>query len=256
MARILITGSSDGLGHNLAKSLIAQGHAVTLHARSAERAKETVSKTPGAAGILVADLSSIAETKKLALEANEIGVFDAVVHNAGVGYGQAFRRTEDGIAQLFAVNALAPYILTALMERPNRLVYVSSSLHRGGNESMVDVGWKEKKWDGFQAYGDSKLMDLILALGVARHWPEVSSNALDPGWVKTKMGGSSAPDSLKKSNDMLVWLATGDPKDIGSGKYYAAQGGKGGQHPVASDQGLQEEFLRVCEEISGVKFPK
>lgn len=102
----------------------------------------------------------------------------------------------------------------------------------------------------------NRLMDLILALGVARHWPEVSSNALDPGWVKTKMGGSSAPDSLKKSNDMLVWLATGDPKDIGSGKYYAAQGGKGGQHPVASDQGLQEEFLRVCEEISGVKFPK
>lgn len=156
MARIFITGSSDGLGHNLAKSLIAQGHIVTLHARSASRAQETLSKTPGASNILVADLSSIAQTKKLAQEANKLGVFDAVVHNAGVGYAQGFKKTEDGLAHVFAVNVLAPFILTALMERPERLVYVSSGLHRGGDEKLVDVGWKERKWDGFQAYGDSK----------------------------------------------------------------------------------------------------
>ncbi|PVH78975.1 putative daunorubicin C-13 ketoreductase [Cadophora sp. DSE1049] len=256
MARIFITGSSDGIGHNLAKFLISQGHAVTLHARSAERAKETLSKTPGASNILVADLSSISQTKQLAAEANKLGVFDAVVHNAGVGYGQGFKKTEDGIAQLFAVNALAPYILTCLMERPKRLVYVSSGLHRGGDVRMVDVGWKEKRWDGFQAYGDSKLMDVVLALAVARHWPEVSSNAVSPGWVKTKMGGSSAPDSLKKADDMLSWLATGDQKDIGSGKYYAAQGGREGAHPRAKDEGIQEEFLKICEQLSGVKFPK
>ncbi|KAH7348822.1 putative daunorubicin C-13 ketoreductase [Rhexocercosporidium sp. MPI-PUGE-AT-0058] len=253
MARIFITGSSDGIGHNLARSLIAQGHTVTLHARSVERAKETMSKTHGASNILIADLSSIAQTKNLALEANKIGVFDVVVHNAGVGYTQ--RTTEDGLAQTFAVNALAPYILTSLMEKPKRLVYVSSGLHRGGSERMVDVGWKERRWDGFQAYGDSKLMNVILAFRVARHWPEVSSNAVDPGWVKTKMGGSSAPDSLKKCDDMLVWLTTGDVKDIGSGKYYAAQGGTCGHNPAASDQSVQEEFLRICEEISGVEFP-
>lgn len=100
-------------------------------------------------------------------------------------------------------------------------------------------------------------MDLILALGVARHWPETSSNAVDPGWVKTKMGGSSATDSLKKSDDMLIRLATGVAQDIGTGKYYAAQGGgRGGQHPAASDQNVQDEFFKICEEISGVEFPK
>ena len=156
MARIFITGSSDGIGHNLAKSLISKGHTVTLHARNSSRAQETLSKTPGASNILIADLSSISQTKQLAAEANKLGVFDAVVHNAGVGYGQGFKKTEDGIAQVFAVNVLAPYILTCLMERPKRLVYVSSGLHRGGDVTLVDVAWRERRWDGFQAYGDSK----------------------------------------------------------------------------------------------------
>lgn len=102
----------------------------------------------------------------------------------------------------------------------------------------------------------NRLMDLILALAVARHWPEVSSNAVPPGWVKTKMGGSSAPDSLQKADDMLLWLATGDQKDIGSGKYYAAQGGREGPHPRAKEVGIQEELLRICEGLSGVKVLK
>ncbi|EKD21192.1 short-chain dehydrogenase/reductase SDR [Drepanopeziza brunnea f. sp. 'multigermtubi' MB_m1] len=201
MARIFITGSSDGIGHHLARSLISAGHAVTLRARSPPRAQETLSATPGAAGILVGDLSSIALTEALAHEANISGPFDAVIHNAGVGYATGRQMTEDGLAIAFAVNVLASYVLTCLMEKPRRLVYLSSGLHRGGREDLVDVGWTDdgRDWDGMRAYSDSKLMDVLLAFSVTRHWPGVSSNAFSPVWVKTEMSGSGASGSIEKS---------------------------------------------------------
>jgi short-subunit dehydrogenase len=157
MARIFITGSSDGIGQIVARSLIAQGHQVTLHARNSQRANQAMEAVPDAEGVLVADLSSIAQTKKLASDANKTGVFDTVIHNAGIGYGESPRKTEDGIAYVFAVNALAPYILTCLMERPKKLVYLSSGLHTSGDASLKDVAWTSgRSCNGFQAYSDSK----------------------------------------------------------------------------------------------------
>jgi short-subunit dehydrogenase len=157
MARIFITGSSDGIGQTVARNLIAQGHQVTLHARNSARAKEAMASVHGAEGVLIADLSSISETKKLAHDANKTGVFDTVIHNAGIGYGESKKVTEDGIAHVFAVNALAPYILTCLMERPKKLVYLSSGLHSGGDASLKDVTWTSgTRWNGLQAYSDSK----------------------------------------------------------------------------------------------------
>jgi len=112
---------------------------------------------PGAEGVLIADLSSIAQTKKLVSDANRTGVFDAVIHNAGIGYGESLQKTEDGIAHVFAVNALAPYILTSLMERPKKLIYLSSGLHTGGDASLEDITWTGgKRWNWLQAYSDSK----------------------------------------------------------------------------------------------------
>lgn len=157
MARIFITGSSDGIGQIVARKLIAQGHQVTLHARNSQRAKQAIAAAPGAEGVLIADLSSIAQTKKLVSDANRTGVFDAVIHNAGIGYGESLQKTEDGIAHVFAVNALAPYILTSLMERPKKLIYLSSGLHTGGDASLEDITWTGgKRWNWLQAYSDSK----------------------------------------------------------------------------------------------------
>jgi short-subunit dehydrogenase len=157
MARIFITGSSDGIGQLVARQLIAQGHQVTLHARNSQRAEVAMSGAPGAEGVLIADLSSIAQTKQLASDANKAAVFDTVIHNAGVGYQEGFKKTEDGIAHVFAVNALAPYILTCLMEKPKKLVYMSSELHTGGSENLKDVTWTGgRRWNGLQAYSDSK----------------------------------------------------------------------------------------------------
>ena len=181
MARVLVTGSADGLGRMAAALLVGEGHEVVLHARSEARGRAATAAVPGAAAVLCADLSSIAQTRRLAAEANAIGVFDAVIHNAAIGYREKRRVvTEDGHSHIFAVNTLAPFILTASMKRPKRLVYVSSELHRRGAPAVDDLNWERRSWNGTQAYSDTKLHDAMLAFAVARRWPDVISNALEP----------------------------------------------------------------------------
>ncbi|GAB2687138.1 SDR family NAD(P)-dependent oxidoreductase [Mucilaginibacter koreensis] len=256
MARIFITGSADGLGQMAAQILVNEGHEVVLHARNQQRTKEALAAVPGAANAIAGDLSSIAETRKVAEEANRLGRFDAVIHNAGIGYREpAKNNTIDGLPLVFAVNALAPYLLTCLMERPDRLIYVSSGLHRDGDTSLKDLTWDTRRWSGFNAYADSKLHDVLLAFAVARNWPQVYSNALEPGWVATKMGGSGAPDSLEEAPKTQTWLATSnDAAALVSGKYFYHQ--KQQEFlKAAADVALQNKFLAECERISGVKLP-
>jgi NAD(P)-dependent dehydrogenase (short-subunit alcohol dehydrogenase family) len=256
MSRIFITGSADGLGQMAARLLVADGHQVVLHARNISRANEALKAVPGAETALAADLSSIAETKALAEEVNRLGAFDAVIHNAGIGYREPRRKaTADGLPEVFAVNSLSVYILTCLINRPKRLVYTSSGLHRQGDPSLKDLAWKERPWSGYQAYSDSKLHDVILAFAVARLWPDVYSNALEPGWVATKMGGSGAPDSLEDGPKTQVWLATGDDKQaLTTGKYFYHQAAHP-YLPAAADTHIQDRFLDACSEFSGVKLP-
>ncbi len=190
MARVFITGSSDGLGQMAAQLLVEHGHGVVLHARSEQRGQEALAAVPGAESVAIGDLTSIAQTRNVAEQVNRLGAFDAVIHNAGIGYREPRRiATEDGLPQVFAVNTLAPYILTALIEKPKRLVYLSSGLHQGGDASLKDLAWEDRPWRGQQAYSDTKLHDVLLAFAIARRWPDVLSNALEPGWVPTKMGG-------------------------------------------------------------------
>src|SRR5213595_1689718 len=183
MSRVLITGSSDGLGLMAAKRLIAAGHEVLLHARNQERARDALTAASKAHGVVVGDLASIVETRGLADQANHLGPFDAVIHNAGVGDREGRIETLDGLEHIFAINVLAPYLLTALIEQPKRLIYLSSGMHRGGDPDLTDLQWTRRRWDGSQAYSDSKLFDAVLALAMARCWPAVWSNAVDPGWV-------------------------------------------------------------------------
>jgi len=256
MARILITGSADGLGRMAARILVGQGHRVVLHARNEQRGEEAMAAVPGAEAVLSADLSVIAEMKRLATEANASGTFDAVIHNAALGYQERGRGdTPDGLPPLFAVNSLAPYVLTCLMNRPKRLIYMSSGLHIQGDVSLKDLAWNERCWSGYAAYADSKLHDLILAFAVARHWPDVQSNAVEPGWVATKMGGPNAPDNLEKGVETQAWLALSE--DAGarvSGRYFYHEREKSFLKDAA-EAGTQERFLAACEAVSGVKFP-
>jgi NAD(P)-dependent dehydrogenase (short-subunit alcohol dehydrogenase family) len=255
MARVFITGSADGLGQMAAQNLVADGHRVVLHARSAERAREALSAVPGAEDAVVGELSRIDDTKALAERVNALGDFDAVIHNAGVGYRERARSaTPDGLPLVFAVNTLAPYILTALIHRPKRLVYLSSGMHQSGDSSLRDLEWKSRAWDGSQAYSDSKLHDVILAFAVARLWPDALSNAVEPGWVPTKMGGPSAPDDLSKGPETQQWLAVSDePAALVTGEYFFHKRRKGAQS-AAREPKVQEMLLAKCAKLSGVQL--
>jgi NAD(P)-dependent dehydrogenase (short-subunit alcohol dehydrogenase family) len=257
MAKVFITGSADGLGKLTARLLVDEGHEVVLHARNQKRGNDAMAAVKNATSVVIGDLSSIAETKAVAEQVNKLGTFDAVIHNAAVGDKESRKHvTIDNLAHVFAINSLAPYILTCLMNRPKRLVYMSSSLHRSGDDSLKDLNWDERKWNGFNAYSDSKLHNVVLAFAVARIWPSVFANALDPGWVPTKMGGPAAPDSLEEGCKTQAWLATSnDERALVTGAFFYHQQYRE-SHESAELASVQEKYLEECERISGVKFPK
>jgi NAD(P)-dependent dehydrogenase (short-subunit alcohol dehydrogenase family) len=256
MARVLVTGSADGIGHVTARQLVEQGHAVTLHARSEGRAATARERVPGAEAAVVGDLASLAEVRGLAEQANALGRYDAVVNNAGVGYQWGRRReTEDGLSEVFAVNVLAPYVLTALMHRPDRIVMVSSGMHLGHRPDLADLQWVRRRWDGWGPYSESKLWDVVLAFALARLWPEVRANAVDPGWVPTRMGGRGAPDDLELGADTQAWLAAGDGDATTLTGAYLYHREARPAHPAASDATLQDSLLAACADLSGVALP-
>lgn len=252
MARVFITGSSDGLGLLATGLLIEQGHEVVVHGRNDDRSRDALKAASGARGAVTGDLSTIAGARTVADQVNKLGHFDAVIHNAGIGYREGRVEMEPGVPSVFAVNVLAPYILTALIKKPDRLVYVSSGTHHGVRPRMDDLLWTRRAWSGFSAYAESKLCDVLLAFAVARRWKNVKSNALEPGWVATKMGGPSAPDDLHKGCVTQAWLATSEDELARStGGYFYHQRPRA-PNPIASDVRIQEELLAECHRISGV----
>lgn len=254
--RVLVTGSSDGLGRMAAQLLVEDGHAVVLHARNDARARDAMQAVPGAQSVVIGDFASIEQIRGVADQANVIGSFDAVIHNAAVGFRESRRiETPDGLSHVFAVNTLAPYLLTALMRRPDRLVYVSSELHRRGDASLSDLNWTARPWRGNEAYSDTKLHEALLACAIARRWPGIRSNALEPGWVATKMGGSHATGDLDAAHRTQVWLATSDDPDaaVTSGYFFHLRPRK--PSGALLDVECQERLLAACERISGVRLP-
>lgn len=255
MARIFISGSSGGLGLMAADKLISQGHKVVLHARNAARAEDARRELPKAEAIVVGDVETIAATNDIAARVNKLGRFDAVIHKAAVGYREGYRVTADGLPHVFAINTLSAFLLTALIERPKRLVYLSSGMHHHAKANLDDLLWKKRSWDGSSAYAESKLHDTMLAFAVAHKWPDVFSNALEPGWVPTKMGGPGAPDDMDQAHLTQVWLAAGDdPKANVTGEYFYHLK-RMAPNPQANDVELQDRLIAACSEISGVSFP-
>ncbi len=241
MAKIFITGSSDGLGLFAAKKLVNEGHQVVLHARNESRGQHAMDQCPGAETVLIGDLSNEKETLQLAEHANAWGTFDAVIHNAAV-YAVDY-------TTIFAVNVIAPYLLTAKMHLPRRLVYLSSGDHRNGRaflQTAVKSG---------VSYADSKFFISAFACAIARRYPDVYSNSVDPGWVATKMGGAGAPDDLVKGYETQSWLAVSDePSAKVSGKYFYHEQTHAPKSGV-EDSDLQEQMIAICEDHTGIQLP-
>jgi NAD(P)-dependent dehydrogenase (short-subunit alcohol dehydrogenase family) len=255
MARIFITGSSDGLGRAAARSLLDQGHEVLLHARSVERASALAGLASEAAGVVIGDLRSATDTCRIAEQVNAIGHMDAVIHNAGIYRTPNRGSTPEGHADILAVNTLAPFMLTGLIERPGRLVYLSSGLHRDGEGSLRDLDWTERRWDTARAYAESKLHVVALAFFLARRWPQVLSNVVDPGWVRTRMGGTNAPVDIDTGQRTQSWLAVStQPAAMVSGRYWHHMRQ---QRPAAEamDTGFQDELIVRLQELTGVTLP-
>ena len=180
-------------------SLVEQGHEVVLHGRTAARSTDARRELREARDVVTGDLSTVRGAREVAEQVNRLGHFDAVIHNAGIGYREPKRvETQDGVSEVFATNVLASFVLTALIERPARLVYLSSGMHQTAVANLEDFAWTRRRWSGSTAYAESKLYDVLLAFAAARLWPDVFANALEPGWVPTRMGGPGAPDDMTK----------------------------------------------------------
>jgi NAD(P)-dependent dehydrogenase (short-subunit alcohol dehydrogenase family) len=251
VASIFVTGSADGIGLETARRLVAAGHRVVLHGRNQRRADHAAASVPGAAAAVVGDLSVIAGITMAAGSASVLGPYDAVIHNAGVYTSPHRQATSSGGERIFTVNVLAPYLLTALMPRPARLVYLSSGLEAAGRVNLADLQWEDRPWSGMQAYCDSKLYDVMLAFAVARRHPPVVANAVDPGWVRTKMGGPGAPDSIPEGADSPVWLATSDEPEALRGGRLIRRRAEVKANPAAYDVDLQDALLTACAGLTG-----
>ncbi len=179
---------------------------------------------------------------------------DAIIHNAGIASTKDRSPTPEGHASILAVNTLAPYMLTALIERPRRLVFLSSSMHRGGSSSLREIDWCARSWNASQAYSDSKLYLTTLAFAIARRWPDVLSNAVDPGWVPTKMGGPGAPDDLEQGHLTQSWLAVSDDSAaMVSGRYWHRRQTHAPAKQV-SEAGFQDQLSEKLAELTGVSL--
>lgn len=256
MANVFVTGSSDGIGLQTAIMLVEAGHRVVLHARDEARATGLASAVPHAAATVLGDLASIEQTRALAKAAAQLGPFDAVIHNAGVGGGMVTRDvTADGFSRMFQVNVLAPYLLTALIPLPARLVYLSSGLEAQGIADLDDPQYERKAWNGMQAYSDAKLYDVMLAFAMARRYPSIS-NAVDPGWIRTKLGGPNAPGALADGADTPVWLATSDePAATATGRLLKNRTVLPA-NPAASATALQDRLLEILQDCTGTALPE
>lgn len=257
MARIFITGSSDGLGLMAGKLLAADGHQIVLHARNGRRARDAHHALPSADAVVVGDVSTIAGARSVAEQANGLGRFDAVIHNVAIGYREPARiRTDDGLPHVFATNVMAPYVLTALMHRPRRLVYLSSKLHQQVDANFDDLLWEHRRWDGTTAYSETKLYDTMLACFMARRWRDTCSTSLEPGWVPTKMGGPGATDDLAQAHLTQAWLATSEDAEATHSGAYFYHLRRVQPNPQVHDPALQDRLVQRLEELTGVVLPE
>ncbi len=250
MASICITGSTDGIGLAAARQLLAGGHQVVVHARSAERGEPVVAELARAGDVRLAvgDLADLDQVRTLA---EAVGEVDVLVHNAGVWPPDGAPASAQGHELTFAVNVLAPHLLTALLAGRvrQRLVFLGSGMVGSGRVDPRRLGAAEDRW---QAYADSKAVDVALALGWARRLPDLRVGAVDPGWVKTKLASPGAPGDVRTGGERVA-VAAADPDWPGG---YTA-GTRPARLPAElTSTRLQDELLAALDDLAGLPAPR
>jgi NAD(P)-dependent dehydrogenase (short-subunit alcohol dehydrogenase family) len=238
-SRVFVTGSADGLGRATAETLLGEGHEVVVHVRARHRLTAVEDLLARGAVAVVGDLEDLEQTRHVAEQVNALGRMDTVIHNAGVYSGPT----------LVPVNVVAPYVLTALIKRPRRLIYLSSGMHAGGRPKLDDVDWSGRR--ATASYSDTKLFVTTLAAAIARRWQDVLSNSVDPGWVPTKMGGSNAPDDLQLGHLTQEWLATSDAGEARTTGGYWHHQRRVQPHRSVHDLKFQDKLVGELARVTG-----
>lgn len=245
--RILITGSTAGLGQLAAAHLLRRGHDVVAHARNEQRAAEVRRDLPDLDAVVIGNLLDLDETRSLAGQINALGTFDVIIHNSGE-YGLSD-------AEILNANSLSPYLLTCLVNTPREaIVYLTSSLHLGGELKLNEL----RKGGTNVNYNDSKLHMATLATAIARRRPNLRVNAVAPGWVATVMGfhnGPYAPDDLRAGYTTQVQLSegTGSRSQV-TGKFLFHQKEETSVNPSVYDENAQDALLEAFERRTGASI--
>ncbi len=258
---ILVTGSTDGIGLETAKTLVSLGHRVLLHGRNPAKladAEKALSALPGAGRVesYVADLSRMADVEALAASVTaRHGKLDVLINNAGI-FRSADAITQDGLDVRFAVNTLAPYLLTQrllpLMGETGRVINLSSAA-----QAPVDpqaLAGRVRLPDDFAAYSQSKLAltiwsrHLALALKGAPAMIAVNPGSM-LGSKMVKEGFGVAGGDIRIGADILTRAALDDEFETASGQYFDNDTGRFAEpHPDALDAEKSADIVRIIEE--------
>ena len=247
MTTTCLTGSTDGIGLAAARTLLADGHRVLVHARSEARGRPVVDALSGDVDLVVGDLASLADVRSLAARLREEPL-DVLAHNAGVWVrGDTPRMTADGFETTFGVNVLAPHLLTSLLagHLTGRLLWLGSGMAGSGRPKPTALGGSREPR---QAYADSKACDIALALAWGRRLG-IDAAAVDPGWVRTKLASDGAPGAVEDGADTLAWCCAGAP--LAQAPYWKDRR----PTPVPGrlrDVGLQDAVAAACDRLAGL----
>jgi NAD(P)-dependent dehydrogenase (short-subunit alcohol dehydrogenase family) len=256
-AAILVTGSTAGIGEELARRLVERDTRVIVHGRTPARAESAIERIGGGEPA-VADLASFAQVRAMIEDVlGRFGELGGLVNNAGIGYGTAPRqgqRTEDGHEPTWQVNFLSAFLLTIGLQDAlaggggSRVVHMSSGVHSSGS---VDLEHPDEPRYA-SPYAQSKIALAMLAREQGERWRplRVDVNACSPGWIGTKMGGSGG-GSLAEGVDTPLWLLT-EPQLAGSTGRYFWQRREEDPNPQVEDVVARARLWELAERSVGL----